>query len=373
MFNKQCNFGYKALENISFSIYKGDIVGVIGLNGAGKSTLLKILAGTLSHSTGTVTVNGSIGAILELGAGFNPEFTGRENALLYAKTLGVEGKNGIKTILEDIKKFSELGDFFDYPLKTYSSGMIVRLAFAVTTHFDAEILIVDEALSVGDSSFQLKSFEKMKILLREGKTMFFCSHSMYHIQSICTKTIYLSEGRLKSIGNTQEVIKDYENDLYQSSSEKNETINHNKSKEKIGNFLKFTLSVNNDLCTGEITSVNSGLDDVRIDILCNLNKNRYKYSIGLAFFDLRKMPICSSATHFKNIEINGNESRIQSANVTFKNVPLLKGKYSIDFFLMSGDGMIIFDHAKDVFILNINQNNNEVGVVSIPSEWEIKN
>ena len=364
--------GFLALKDISFKAKTGDIIGIIGKNGAGKSTLLQILSGTLKQSSGEVFVNGSIGAILELGAGFNADFTGKENALLYAKTLGIKDSYK-KDILEKILDFSELGEFFDQPIRTYSSGMIVRLAFAVATHFDSDILIVDEALSVGDSSFQLKSFEMMKKLLSEGKTMFFCSHSMYHIQAICNKAIYLSEGEIKSMGNTQKVIKSYEDDIYFRNPE---SFNPNTEKifnETIGKFCSFNFHVNSTLVKKECILVNSGKDEISIDISCLLESSQKKYSIGLAFFDSNKMPVCSSATHFQEVQIEIVNRGSLNCKVTFHEFPLLKGKYTIDFFLMCGDGMVIFDHAKDVFQIEVLQHSNEVGLFSIPSSWNIEN
>lgn len=372
LIGKSSSNGFLALKDISFKAKAGDIIGIIGKNGAGKSTLLQILSGTLKQSSGEVFVNGSIGAILELGSGFNTDFTGRENALLYAKTLGIKDSYK-KVILEKILDFSELGDFFDQPIKTYSSGMIVRLAFAVATHFDSDILIVDEALSVGDMSFQLKSFEMMKKLLSEGKTMFFCSHSMYHIQAICNKVIYLTEGEIKSMGDTQKVIKSYEDDIYFPNSESFNSDYEKIFDETIGKFCSFNFHINNKLVQEELILVNSGKDEIVIDISCLLESNQKKYSIGLVFFNSNKMPVCSTATHFQEIEIDVINKRGLTCKVTFHAFPLLKGKYTIDFFLMSGDGMVIFDHAKDIFQIEVLQHSNEVGLFSIPSSWKVEN
>lgn len=373
LFGKSPTKGFSALTDVSFKAYAGDIIGVIGKNGAGKSTLLQILSGTLRQSSGKVIVNGSIGAILELGAGFNSEFTGRENALLYAKSLGLKDSDNKDSVLAKILNFSELGEFYDRPIKTYSSGMIVRLAFSVATHFDADILIVDEALSVGDSSFQLKSFEMIKKLLQEGKTMFFCSHSMYHIQAICNKAIYLSEGRIQSIGETQRVIKSYENNIFEPNSESGKSKPDKTQKRTFGRFSSFNFYINGSLTVNGNILVNSGIDDISLDISCSLKPAESKYSVGLAFFDSRKMPVCSSATHFQEIQIDVTDERTLTLKVTFLAIPLLKGSYNVDFFLMSGDGMIIFDHARNVFQIDVIQHSNEVGIFSIPSSWDIVN
>ena len=198
---------FVALENISFSIPFGETLGIIGANGAGKSTLLKILAGTLTPTTGTVVTRGRVAALLELGAGFHPEFTGRQNIYLNASLMGLS-KAEIKEREYDIIDFSELENFIDRPVKTYSSGMYVRLAFSIATTVDPDILIIDEALSVGDQHFQKKCIDRM-ITFRNNKTIIFCSHSMYLINELCSQAIWLANGRMQSYGMTPDVVGAY--------------------------------------------------------------------------------------------------------------------------------------------------------------------
>lgn len=198
-----------AIKNVSFKVFKGETLGIIGDNGAGKSTLLKILAGVLQPTGGKIIRNGRVAALLELGTGFHPELSGRENIYLYASLLGLPEKE-IREREKEIIAFAEIGDFIDQPIKTYSSGMQVRLAFSVAVQIDPDILIIDEALSVGDQRFQKKSFEKILSFCKDDKTIIFCSHSKYHILELCERVIWLHEGKIKAEGPAQEVLSLYE-------------------------------------------------------------------------------------------------------------------------------------------------------------------
>lgn len=207
---------FVALENISFQLPRGQVLGLIGKNGAGKSTLLQLICGTLRPSSGSVTVNGRIAALLELGAGFNPEFTGRENVYMNASILGLE-KAEIDRRYDDIVAFSGLQEFIDQPVKTYSSGMYVRLAFSIATSVEPDILIIDEALSVGDGAFARKSFDRIMDLKAAGATIIFCSHSMYHIEAICDQALWLERGRMVKMGKPDAVARLYGESLLPSS------------------------------------------------------------------------------------------------------------------------------------------------------------
>ena len=194
-FGKKYHRNFNAVKNLSFEIKKGETVGIIGRNGCGKSTLLKMIARVLTPSSGRVTVHGHISAILELGAGFNPEMTGHENVYLNTSINGLT-KDQTDQKIEEIIKFSELGDFIYQPIKTYSSGMKARLAFAVAINVEPDILIVDEALSVGDAAFQRKCFAKMEEIREKGATVLFVSHSEASIVSLCNRAIWINNGEL---------------------------------------------------------------------------------------------------------------------------------------------------------------------------------
>lgn len=200
---------FTSLENINFEVLRGEAIGIIGENGAGKSTLLKILSRTLKPSLGHLEINGRCAALLELGAGFNPELSGEENIYLNAYLLGLS-KEEIEAKKADIIAFSELQDFITRPVKTYSSGMYVRLAFSIATSVNPDILIIDEALAVGDQRFQKKCIDRMVGFRDSGKTILFCSHSMYLVQTLCKRAIWLDKGHIRMTGEADEVTKAYE-------------------------------------------------------------------------------------------------------------------------------------------------------------------
>jgi lipopolysaccharide transport system ATP-binding protein len=209
LFRRPRHSDFHALSEVSFELPRGGALGVIGENGAGKSTLLKIVAGTTRGSSGSVARHGTVASILELGMGFHPDFTGRENARMNAALLGLNGPE-IRRRLPEIRDFAELGDFFDRPVRTYSSGMVLRLAFAVATHADAEILIVDEALAVGDGYFQKKSVDRITEFHRRGGTLLFCSHALYYVALLCDQALWLKNGRVAEQGPTLPVVRAYE-------------------------------------------------------------------------------------------------------------------------------------------------------------------
>ena len=197
-----------ALRDISFEVERGQTVGIIGRNGAGKSTLLQVLCGTLNPTGGNVEMNGRVAALLELGAGFSGEFTGRENVYLNAGVLGLSTQE-IEERFDRIVAFADIGDFLDQPVKTYSSGMYVRLAFAVVIHVDADILIVDEALAVGDISFQAKCMVELKRLMDNGATVLFVSHDTSSVRNLCQKVLWLEGGKVRAFGDPESILGQY--------------------------------------------------------------------------------------------------------------------------------------------------------------------
>lgn len=198
-----------ALTDVSFTIEKGEKVAILGLNGAGKSTLLKIIAGVFKPSEGKVTRNGKVVPLLELGAGFDSQYTGRENIFLYGAMLGCK-KDFLKEKYDEIVEFSELGEFIDVPLKNYSSGMKSRLGFAIATMVKPQILILDEVLSVGDAKFKKKSEKRIREMMDDGVTVLFVSHSIQQVKRICNKAMILEKGKLIAYGDLDEVLPIYE-------------------------------------------------------------------------------------------------------------------------------------------------------------------
>jgi lipopolysaccharide transport system ATP-binding protein len=210
--NKYCN-DFWALRDISFEVKKGETVGIVGRNGSGKSTLLQIIAGTLQPTTGYVKINGRVAALLELGSGFNPEFTGRENVYLNASVLGLSRRE-IDARFDTIAEFADIGNFIDEPVKTYSSGMVLRLAFSVQTQVDPSIIIVDEALSVGDALFQKRCFQQLEKMQKSGTTLLLVSHEQEIVRTLTSRALFLKEGRIAAIGSSSEVILEYRRFLH---------------------------------------------------------------------------------------------------------------------------------------------------------------
>lgn len=198
----------EVLKGINLRIKEGEAVALVGVNGSGKSTLLKLMTKIIYPNEGTITTNGKLTSLLELGAGFHPDFSGRENIYFNASIFGLTKKE-IDERLDSIIEFSELGGYIDNPVRTYSSGMYMRLAFSVAINVNAEILLIDEILSVGDQHFQEKCFKKMKELKEQGKTMVFVTHSMESVKQLCDRAVWLHKGSIKMDGETGEVIKEY--------------------------------------------------------------------------------------------------------------------------------------------------------------------
>lgn len=204
---------FAALKGVDLAVRHGETVGIVGRNGSGKSTLLQIICGTLAPTAGTVEVHGRVAALLELGAGFNPEFTGRENTFLYGTVLGLT-RAQVQARLGSILDFADIGEFIDQPIKTYSSGMYVRLAFSVAIHVDPDILVVDEALSVGDEAFQRKCFARIERIKASGATVLFVSHSATTVVDLCDRAVLVDAGEVLAVGEPKRIVTQYQKMLY---------------------------------------------------------------------------------------------------------------------------------------------------------------
>lgn len=242
-----------ALKDVSFEVKKGETVGIIGRNGSGKSTLLQIICGTLAPTSGSVETNGRIAALLELGSGFNPEFTGRENVYMNGAVLGLS-KEEIDARYDDIVAFADIGNFIEQPVKTYSSGMVVRLAFAVAINVDPQILVVDEALSVGDELFQRKCFSRIEAIKSSGATILFVSHSGATVVELCDRTILVDSGELLTFGAPKTVVGQYQKLLYAPEDKR----------EAIRNEIKTTRALNRPMVVREQKEVSKAQRATRL-------------------------------------------------------------------------------------------------------------
>jgi lipopolysaccharide transport system ATP-binding protein len=268
-----------ALKDVSFDVEQGEVVGIIGRNGAGKSTLLKILSRITSPSEGTVDLCGRVGSLLEVGTGFHPELTGRENIFLSGSILGMKRRE-IDSKLDDIVKFSEIEKFLDTPVKRYSSGMYVRLAFAVAAHMDTEILLVDEVLAVGDAQFQKKCMGKMgDVAAKEGRTVLFVSHNMGAVSQLCPRSLNIANGKIVADGKTTDVVDDYINS---DSSEKEIDISQLRSPKNVftPNFLMIKMANPNH-------NVKSG-DPLIFNLKIYSESGQNDLSIGCSIFHINR-------------------------------------------------------------------------------------
>ena len=280
LLRKQRHKNFHVLRDISFSVLEGRSLGIIGDNGAGKSTLMKLLVGTLQPSSGSIAIKGKVAALLELGAGFHPEFTGRRNIYLNAALLGVSDEN-IAELEQRIIEFSELGDFIDRPVKTYSSGMYVRLAFSIATMVDPDVLVIDEALSVGDIAFQKKCVERMNEFRKQNKTMIFCSHSMYHVQELCDTAIWLEKGRIREIGESHQVVGHYEDYCNSKSTDPHEVPDINVVEDRKIKDCKVFYSMVKNLDGEEIEEVEP-LSDIILESKIEIMQDGLECNFGFA-------------------------------------------------------------------------------------------
>jgi lipopolysaccharide transport system ATP-binding protein len=371
---------YHVLRDISFAVPDGQSVGIIGDNGAGKSTLLKLLVGTLQPTSGSIRTHGQVAALLELGAGFHPEFTGRRNIYLNASLLGVPDDD-IAALERDIIDFSELGDFIDRPVKTYSSGMYVRLAFSIATMVRPDILVIDEALSVGDLAFQKKCVQRMNDFRQQNKTMAFCSHSMFHVQELCDIAIWIEKGEIREMGDSHKVVGNYEDfcnnkKSYTSVVEDlppNSTAAANGSGEGQESLLQDckinSLSVRNTRGE-EITSIDA-LSDVVLEMEVEVLNDDMEGHFGFAFMRSAEEPIAS----FLTTNADGVEPRRYTRGEVFK-VRLVVEKVAMrvgDFYVLGGladkSGLLWYE-TKFSKQLSMSANKG-VGPITMQATWTL--
>lgn len=370
---KQYYREFWALKDVSFEIKKGETFGIIGRNGSGKSTLLQMICGTLNPTTGTIQTNGRVAALLELGSGFNPEFTGRENVYLNASVLGLNNKE-IDERFDKIAEFADIGDFIEQPIKTYSSGMIVRLAFAVIAHVDADILVIDEALAVGDTVFTQKCMRCIREFKKNG-TLLFVSHDQNAVSNLCDEVLWLSNGNLVNKGTTAEILTKYHIDnLAKIQSEiKIQTITGSKQIEKkivtSDNF--FTTLESNKIFSqkknstgagkavissatfinnyGEVIKTFEGGEIVKLCLLIDAKQDISSLLVGFTIKDRLGQKIIeeNNSTFVKSKSISVKKGTSIVSIFEFK-MPFLKaGKYSIDLAVAEGQQEI---HVQQMWI-----------------------
>ena len=357
---------FPALEGVSFEVEKGETIGIIGQNGAGKSTLLKLLCGVTRPTFGTFETHGTIASILELGTGFHPEFSGRDNAALNAAILGLSASE-VRERLPDILEFSELGAFLDRPVKTYSSGMYMRLAFSVAVNVNPDILVIDEALAVGDGHFQKKCMEKIREFQQSGKTILFCSHSLYYVSSICRRALWLEQGRAMRYGPSLDVVHDYETFLRQRDRERPATSPH---ASETATPVRLREIVVCDATGRPRDRFARGEDvHVRLRIESDLPDQPVHVLVGI-HREADDLQCFAVGTHADGLSPLSGRTEYEMT-VRLLELPLLRGDYSIIAYVGDEHAITVFDRRDVRPAFSMTGDRFEVGMISVDHRWEL--
>ena len=321
-----------ALRDVSFQIKRGEVIGIIGRNGAGKSTLLKILSRITEPSEGRVTIRGRVASLLEVGTGFHPELTGRENIYLNGAILGMT-RAEIRNKFDEIVAFAEVDRFLDTPVKRYSSGMYVRLAFAVAAHLQPEILVVDEVLAVGDAEFQKKCLGKMQDVAGQGRTVLFVSHNMAAIQHLCRSGIFLAHGRVASLGAIDELVRNY---LSRTLELSQLSLIERRDREGTGRLRFASLSFK-DLAGQPLTTLMSGMSlDIEIKLSRMEKRTLNSVRVALGIDDEAGHRVVVLSTHLAGRDFPALQSGVDALSVHIPRLTLTPGKYGITVFCAVG-------------------------------------
>ncbi|HRP19779.1 MAG TPA: ABC transporter ATP-binding protein [Alicycliphilus sp.] len=366
-----------ALRGVSFALRRGQCLGVIGNNGAGKSSLLKMLAGTMHPSTGVLQRQGRVTAILELGAGFHPDFTGRDNLYFGGSLIGIDAQ-AMRALEPEIIAFSELGEAIDRPVKTYSSGMAVRLAFALVTAVEPDLLIIDEALAVGDQHFQKKCVERIEQFRRNGCTILFCSHSLYHVRQLCDAALWLDKGAQQAFGPTEEVLAAYEafvraqdgGDAAPSAGAAAAAPQRDAPRTS-GQPAPGTagiVSVDVAQLDGSAVPVLQG-PDLEVTVVAQAPAGECP-SIGVMLEQAHGVGITSVTTHNDGVAPQPLGQGLWRARVRFPALAVHTGEYVLSVYLFDSQGLVVYEqwmrcvHFRHVYALSM------PGLVRLPHEWD---
>ena len=351
---------FRALDGVTLELNRGESLGVIGENGAGKSTLLKIVAGVIKPTRGSVAVNGRVGALLELGSGFHPEYTGRANIDLAAALLGLAPAE-IAARRDEIIAFADIGEHIDDPIKHYSSGMIVRLGFAVATTLSPDVLITDEVLAVGDESFQKKCVAWMERYLEDGGTLLMCSHSMYHIQKLCRHALWLKDGRVERHGAAADVTQAYLA-FHEEKRAANQRPPQGASASAAAGYYRLRAV---DIAPAESAAENAPLV-VRGDI-DSPDGRAPVVLVGIVRAD--GTPVYGVATDMDGVAPRAITANRYAFELEFPALPLLPGKYFIRVHVLDPEGVRMFDTVEKPLV--VTGSSREFGLVRIAHRWRV--
>ena len=373
-----------ALQDVNLQIGHGEVVGLVGRNGAGKSTLLQMLCGTLPHTSGSLKVNGRVAALLELGAGFNPEFTGIENVYMNGALMGLTHAQ-VQEKLPEILAFADIGDFVHQPVKTYSSGMFMRLAFAVATSVEPDILVIDEALSVGDGAFARKSFERIMKLKDAGKTILFCSHSMYQVEALCSRAVWLEGGRVRMAGSASDVTQAYNESLAlgslpeaaifagalhgQPTTGADAQPKASDTPPPTGSGHIVRVAARSGSQEALFLNLKSGVSDLTLDVEFRIDPDLPSPGLAFGFSDGLNQTIASVISIHDGVKLTVDAQGRGKGTVTFPKIPLLKGEYAVTVFLSTEDALHPYDQVTHCIKFRVTQDSVEQGIVTLPHTW----
>ncbi|MGZ5581496.1 MAG: ABC transporter ATP-binding protein [Usitatibacter sp.] len=350
---------FRALDSVDLEIRKGQSLGIVGENGAGKSTLLKIIAGVVRPTAGSVTVNARVGALLELGSGFHPEYTGRENIHLSSALMGMSRRE-VREKIDSIVEFADIGQHIDEPIKHYSSGMVVRLGFAVATAQSPEVLITDEVLAVGDESFQKKCTAWLERYLDGGGTLLLCSHSMYHVQTLCTQALWIHHGRVQMRGNSFDVTQEYLTYHEQKNSKARAA-----PRVAEGPYPRIVRAWTED-ASGAPATMFRQLDTLVLQGVAYDPDDRPPVALwGVVRVD--DTPVYGSHSNESGYELERLEPRLFGFAVRMDKLLLLPGKYWLRLHTLDSEGLRLFDTVEVEIV--VRGETRDYGVVALPHEW----
>lgn len=354
-----------AVRDVSFQAKPGTTLGLIGDNGAGKSTLLALVAGVLRPSSGQVTTGGRVSTLLELGTGFNPEFTGRENAIMSGTILGIPAKE-MEARFSEVAAFAEIGDFMNRPVKIYSSGMYVRLAFAVATTIDPDVLIIDEALSVGDVYFQKRCFDRIDSFRKAGKTILFCSHDLYYVRMICDEVIWLRQGRIHEMGEASRVVSAYENYLRERELPSSPPPSFVDSRTPFPwiEGMRITRGDGSLECETFMTG-----DDLVVTVSFQVPRPPTPVHIGIVVTRNDGTECFGTGTHIVPLPAPTESGQ---AHLHLPRLPLLSGEYALTVFLLDGNGWHVYDRRIRGLRFRVAQRARVIGLCYLDHWWEVE-
>lgn len=353
---------FDAIHDISFDVPEGSMTGILGHNGSGKSTLLKCIAGTLTPTFGEISVRGRMAALLELGAGFHPELTGRENLYLAGSILGLT-KLEVESRFSSIVEFAELEDFIDTQMKHYSSGMFARLGFALAANIEPEVLLIDEVLAVGDEAFQLKCLDQIRRFNESGVTMLFVTHDVDLASSICDELIILDHGQIISQGNPREAAIDYRKSLHAKSEA-------NKPKSTSPTEEVSIVSVSLESENRPIMTARSD-EPIGINVVATLKKPISDLVVAYAIKTIEGGLVHSSNTKLLDVDLSEVGSELDLTFI-FENLPLLEGMYEIDIGAHSSDGSILYTQANEIKRFTLTNSSVGAGVADLSVRAQLK-